>query len=223
MAGPRQNPPVDLCRWRMGTCHAARQHYRIPIPDDNGAISDDSLIYYMGLKVAGQCKAMGIHINFAPVVDINSNAANPVIHMRSFGENREDVARKGIMYMKGMQDGGLIVTAKHFPGHGDTDADSHSTLPLISHTKERLDSVESYPFRKLIDAGLDGIMIAHLNVPALETNPGLLLLYPDRSSQIIFGMNSIQWIDCNRRPGYERCHTECAAWRYRSHGFACRG
>jgi len=138
-----------------------------------GAVGNDSLIYRMGLEVAKQCKAMGVHVNFAPVVDINSNPANPVIHMRSFGENREDVARKGIMYMKGMQDGGLIVTAKHFPGHGDTDADSHSSLPLINHTKERLDSVETYPFRAMINAGLDGIMIAHLNVPALEPTPGI--------------------------------------------------
>jgi beta-glucosidase-like glycosyl hydrolase/CubicO group peptidase (beta-lactamase class C family) len=137
-----------------------------------GAIDNDTLIYRMGLEVAKQCKALGIQFNFAPVVDINSNPSNPVIHMRSFGEDRQDVARKGIMYMKGMQDGGLLVTAKHFPGHGDTDTDSHSTLPLIPHSKERLDSVETYPFRALIQAGLDGIMIAHLNIPALEKTPG---------------------------------------------------
>jgi len=136
-----------------------------------GAVSNDSLIYNMGLEIAGQCKALGVHLNFAPVVDINSNPANPVIHMRSFGENRDDVARKGIMYMKGMQDGGLLVTAKHFPGHGDTDTDSHSTLPLIKHSRARLDSIETYPFRELIKAGLDGIMIAHLNIPALDSNP----------------------------------------------------
>jgi beta-N-acetylhexosaminidase len=133
-----------------------------------GAAANDSLIYRMGLAVARQCKRLGIQINFAPVVDINSNPDNPVIHMRSFGENREDVARKGIMYMKGMQDGGLIVTAKHFPGHGDTGSDSHYTLPIVPHSKQRLDSVELYPFRKLIEAGLDGVMIAHLNVPSIE-------------------------------------------------------
>lgn len=133
-----------------------------------GALNNDSLIYQMGLEVARQCKRLGIQINFAPVVDINSNPDNPVIHMRSFGENKEDVARKGIMYMKGMQDGGIIVTAKHFPGHGDTGSDSHYTLPLVPHSKERLDSVELYPFRKLTEAGIDGIMIAHLNVPAIE-------------------------------------------------------
>jgi beta-N-acetylhexosaminidase len=136
-----------------------------------GAMSNDSLIYKMGLEVARQCKRLGIQINFAPVVDINSNPDNPVIHMRSFGESPRDVARKGIMYMKGMQDGGLIVTAKHFPGHGDAGTDSHYTLPVIPHTRQRLDSVELYPFRKLIEAGLDGIMIAHLNVPAIEKTP----------------------------------------------------
>ncbi|MBW6460213.1 MAG: serine hydrolase [Bacteroidales bacterium] len=133
-----------------------------------GALSDDSLLYQMGLEVARQCRRLGIHMNFAPVIDINSNLKNPVIHMRSFGENRENVSAKGIMYMKGMQDGGLIVTAKHFPGHGDTDTDSHHTLPVIQHSKERLDSVELYPFRQLISAGLDGIMIAHLFIPSLD-------------------------------------------------------
>ena len=133
-----------------------------------GAMNNDSLIYLMGLEVAKQCKRLGIQINFAPVVDINSNPDNPVIHMRSFGENKLNVAGKGIMYMKGMQDGGLIVTAKHFPGHGDTGSDSHYTLPLVPHSKDRLDSVELYPFRKLTEAGLDGIMIAHLNIPAIE-------------------------------------------------------
>lgn len=133
-----------------------------------GAIINDSLIYQMGLEVARQCRQIGVQINFAPDVDINSNPDNPVIHMRSFGENQEDVARKGIMYMKGMQDGGLIVTAKHFPGHGDTGTDSHYALPVIPHSRQRLDSVELYPYRRLIEAGLDGVMIAHLYVPSLE-------------------------------------------------------
>jgi beta-N-acetylhexosaminidase len=136
-----------------------------------GAATNDSLIYRMGLEVARQCKLIGVQVNFAPVVDINSNPNNPVIHMRSFGEDPEDVARKGIMYMKGMQDGGLIVTAKHFPGHGDTGTDSHHTLPVVAHSRERLDSTELYPFRRLIEAGLDGIMIAHLMVPSLEKTP----------------------------------------------------
>ncbi len=133
-----------------------------------GAIDNDSLIYQMGLAVARQCKRLGIQMNFAPVVDINSNPDNPVIHMRSFGEDKEAVAEKGLMYMKGMQDGGLIVTAKHFPGHGDTDADSHSTLPVINNSRQRLDSMELYPFRRMIEAGVDGIMIAHLFIPSVE-------------------------------------------------------
>jgi beta-glucosidase-like glycosyl hydrolase/CubicO group peptidase (beta-lactamase class C family) len=133
-----------------------------------GAISNDSLIYQMGLEVARQCKQLGVQMNFAPVVDINCNPDNPVIHMRSFGENPQDVSRKGLMYMKGMQDGGLIVTAKHFPGHGDTGTDSHYALPVIPHSRERLDSVEFYPYKQLIAEGLDGIMIAHLYVPSIE-------------------------------------------------------
>jgi len=136
-----------------------------------GAIQNDSLIYQMGYDIGEQMKRMGIHVNFAPVVDVNSNPNNPVINTRSFGENPEIVSKKGIMYMKGMQDAGLITTAKHFPGHGDTDTDSHNTLPLVSQNREPLDSIELYPFRKLFDAGANGVMVAHLNVPALGTKP----------------------------------------------------
>ncbi len=134
-----------------------------------GAIQDDSLIYQMGQDIAEQMKRLGIHFNFAPVVDINNNPNNPVINYRSFGEDRENVSRKGIMYMQGMQDGGLLTTAKHFPGHGDTDKDSHYTLPIVSHKRERLDSVELYSFNKIIEAGAGGVMVAHLNVPELGT------------------------------------------------------
>ncbi len=135
-----------------------------------GAISDDSLIYKMGYWVAEGCKRMGIHINFAPVVDINNNPANPVINFRSFGEDREKVAVKGSLYMLGMQDGGIMTTAKHFPGHGDTDTDSHVTLPLINHPMKRLDSIELYPFKRLIADGVNGIMVAHLYVPAFDSS-----------------------------------------------------
>ena len=136
-----------------------------------GAIQDDSLIYQMGYDIAQQMKRMGIHVNFAPVVDVNNNPLNPVINVRSFGEDRENVSQKGIMYMKGMQDAGLIATAKHFPGHGDTDSDSHYTLPSVNHNREHLDSVELYPFKKIFDAGIEGVMVAHLNVPELGTKP----------------------------------------------------
>ncbi len=134
-----------------------------------GAISDDSLIYEMGRMVAKICLRMGILINFAPVADINNNPKNPVINFRSFGENRNQVSRKSILYMKGMQDEGVMAVAKHFPGHGDTDTDSHLTLPVINHSEQRLDSIELFPFRALISSGVKGIMIAHLYVPCYDS------------------------------------------------------
>ena len=133
-----------------------------------GAIQNDSLIYAMGLEVARQCERVGIQMNFAPVVDININPANPVINSRSFGENKNKVGKKGLMYMKGLQDGRIIATAKHFPGHGDTDTDSHQSLPVINHSKKRMDSIELSPFKELIKHDLDGVMIAHLYIPAYE-------------------------------------------------------
>lgn len=133
-----------------------------------GAIQNDSLIYKMGVEVARQMKRAGLHVNFAPVADVNNNPANPVINFRSFGENKDNVARKAIAYMKGMQDNGILTTAKHFPGHGDTGTDSHYALPQINHSRERLDSLELYPFRELIKAGVGGVMVAHLNIPALD-------------------------------------------------------
>ena len=134
-----------------------------------GAIKNDSLVYEMGSEIAKQCKRLGIQMNFAPVVDINCNPKNPVINSRSFGENRTNVSNKGLAYMKGLQDNGIIAVAKHFPGHGDTETDSHKTLPIVNHSKERLDSLELYPFKELINNGLDGIMIAHLYLPSYES------------------------------------------------------
>ena len=136
-----------------------------------GAIQDNKWIYKMGTEVARQCKRLGVHINFAPSIDVNNNPANPVIGSRSFGENRENVAQKGSAYMKGMQDGGIFTTAKHFPGHGDTDVDSHFGLPVIAKTKEQLTENELYPFRKLIADSVSGIMVSHLQVPAYEKRP----------------------------------------------------
>ncbi len=135
-----------------------------------GAISDDSLIYDMGRLVGKSCRRLGVHVNFAPVADINNNPANPVINFRSFGENRERVAVKSVLYMKGMQKEGIMATAKHFPGHGDTDSDSHLTLPVINHPRKRLDSIELYPFRSLIREGVMGVMVAHLYVPAIDSS-----------------------------------------------------
>jgi beta-glucosidase-like glycosyl hydrolase/CubicO group peptidase (beta-lactamase class C family) len=138
-----------------------------------GAIKNDSLIYQLGKAVATQFKRLGMQINLAPVADININQQNPVINYRSFGENRDKVALKSIMYMKGMQDNGILATAKHFPGHGDTNVDSHLDLPLITHSRLRLDSIELYPFRKLISEGTGSIMTAHLNLPSLDSTSGL--------------------------------------------------
>ena len=138
-----------------------------------GAIQNDSLIYQFGKAVAKQFKRLGMQVNLAPVLDINVNAENPVINFRSFGENREKVTLKSIMYMKGLQDNGILATGKHFPGHGDTNVDSHLDLPLITHSRARLDSVELYPFRKLIAEGIGSIMVAHLNLPSLDTTTGL--------------------------------------------------
>lgn len=133
-----------------------------------GAIRDERLITDYGLAIAAQLRRMGVHVSFSPVADINSNPANPVINIRSFGEHKEDVARKSVLYMKALQQGGIISVAKHFPGHGDTDTDSHHSLPFIGHSLATIDTLDIYPFRELIDAGIDGIMVAHLNIPALD-------------------------------------------------------
>jgi beta-N-acetylhexosaminidase len=134
-----------------------------------GAIQDDSLIYMMGKEIAWECKRLGIQVNLAPVADVNNNPNNPVISNRSFGENKYNVARKAAMYMKGMQDAGVLANAKHFPGHGDTDSDSHKTLPVINQCAQRMDTLELYPFRQLIKQGLGSIMVAHLYIPCYDT------------------------------------------------------
>lgn len=134
----------------------------------DGAVSDDSLIYQLGAAIARQCKELGVHVNFAPVVDVNNNPRNPVIGMRSFGENQKEVTRKAIQYMKGSLSHEVLPVAKHFPGHGDTDTDSHKALPDIRHSLLRLDTVEIYPYKKMIEANLPAIMIGHLNVDALD-------------------------------------------------------
>jgi beta-N-acetylhexosaminidase len=138
-----------------------------------GAIQNNNLIYKMGQMVAYDFKRLGMHINFAPDMDVNNNPNNPVINYRSFGDNKYNVAQKGIAYFKGMQDAGLIVFAKHFPGHGDTNVDSHFALPQLPFTRARLDSLEEYPFREAINSGISGIMIAHMNIHALDTTKNL--------------------------------------------------
>ncbi|MCE7067400.1 glycoside hydrolase family 3 N-terminal domain-containing protein [Dyadobacter sp. CY326] len=138
-----------------------------------GSIQDDALIYRMGSDIARQCSRLGIQINFAPVSDINSNPGNPVIGIRSFGEDRENVTRKAIAYMKGLQHNQIIATAKHFPGHGDTDADSHFTLPVLTHSVEQLSETDLYPYRGMIADSLMGVLSGHLYIPALDSTPNL--------------------------------------------------
>ena len=149
------------------------QTTRFPFQMALGALRDDGLIYQMGFEIGLQMRRLGLHVNFAPVIDINNNPLNPVINYRSFGENRIRVTQKSIAYMKGLQAAGIMAVAKHFPGHGDTQTDSHYGLPIIEHNRARLDSIELYPFQRLIQEGVDGIMMAHINVPALDSTPKL--------------------------------------------------
>ena len=133
-----------------------------------GSLDDLDLVYQTGLEIGRQCKEIGVNVNFAPVVDINTNPRNPIINHRSFGSDSAKVADCGVAMMKGLQDGGVLACAKHFPGHGDTSVDSHTGLPLIVHSKERLVNVEFIPFKQLIDKGVDLVMGAHLLMPVID-------------------------------------------------------
>ncbi len=136
-----------------------------------GAMSDKEVVYDFGQLVAKQLKRLGIQVNYAPVVDVNNNAKNPVINDRSFGEDKYKVANYGIAYMQGMQDNGVMATAKHFPGHGDVTVDSHLDLPVITKSMAQLDSLELYPFKKIFEAGVGAVMVAHLYIPAIDSTP----------------------------------------------------
>jgi len=138
-----------------------------------GATNSEELAYAMGKITAIEGRAMGIHMTYAPVVDVNINPLNPIINTRSIGEDPEQVSRLAVAFIKGCQENGLIATAKHFPGHGDTDLDSHIQLAVISGDQERLQKVELYPFKRAIEGGVQAIMTAHLHVPALDPTPGL--------------------------------------------------
>ena len=142
--------------------------YRYPWNMTLGAIQNKKLIEKVGMQMGEENKRIGVHFNFAPVVDINTNPKNPIIGFRSFGEEKENVAESAAAIMKGYQSMGLLATGKHFPGHGDTEVDSHHALPTITFSKERLDDVELYPYKKLFAEGLASVMVAHLNVPSLE-------------------------------------------------------
>jgi beta-glucosidase-like glycosyl hydrolase/CubicO group peptidase (beta-lactamase class C family) len=155
--------------------------YAFPWNMTLGAIKNNALIEKTGFQIGEHCKRIGVHFNFAPVVDINTNPNNPIIGNRSFGEDRNNVTEKALAFMIGMQNAGVLANAKHFPGHGDTDTDSHKTLPTINFDAKRIDSVELYPYRNLIKQGLSSVMVAHLNVPSLESKSG----YPSSLSKNI--------------------------------------
>ena len=133
-----------------------------------GAIQDNNLVYEMASKIAEDAKKMGIYWNFAPVVDVNTNPKNPIIGNRSFGSDVQNVIAKALAYAQGLQDNGVLAAIKHFPGHGDTDVDSHLDLPVVKHSLERLNKIELAPFKALMDKKIGGAMIAHLYVPQLE-------------------------------------------------------
>ena len=161
-------PPMIAIDGEWGIGMRLENVAKFPYQMTLGAITNDSLIYKMGAAIAGQMTRSGVNINLAPVADVNSNPDNPVINFRSFGEIPAAVSSKTIMYMNGMQDNGIMAVAKHFPGHGDTKVDSHLDLPVVRNSRGRLDSVELYPFRALINNGISGVMPAHLWVPAIE-------------------------------------------------------
>ncbi len=145
----------------------------IPFNMTLGAVTDNNVINKLGKQLGENCKRMGIHVNFAPVVDINTNPKNPIIGVRSFGEDKYNVSKKAIAFTKGMQSEGVLACAKHFPGHGDTATDSHKTLPTVSFDAARIDSVELYPFKQVFKNDMASVMVAHLNVPSLEPIDGL--------------------------------------------------
>ena len=147
-----------------------------------GCIQDNELLYEYGKEVARQCKEIGVQINFAPVADVDVNPRNPVINTRSFGGDPRNVAQKVVAYARGLEDGGVLSVCKHFPGHGDTEVDSHKALPVLNFDRARLDSIELFPFKEAVKAGLGGMMVGHLEVPELGKNPASI------SSHIIYNL-----------------------------------
>ena len=154
--------------WGLGMRHP-RETISFPKNLQLGAVQDERLIYQLGKEIGRQCKNLGINLNFSPVADINSNPRNPVIYERSFGESRENVTAKAFLMYRGLEDAGILSCAKHFPGHGDTNLDSHDDLPVLLHDKERLEQVELFPFRRLAAQNIGSIMVGHLHLPALDS------------------------------------------------------
>lgn len=146
---------------------------RFPMNMTLAATDSEELIYRYGVAIAKQCRRIGVNVNFSPVMDVNSNPLNPVISMRSYGEFKERVSRLGIAFAKGMESMGVLSSAKHFPGHGDTSDDSHKMLPTVDKSLDEIMEQELFPFKEYISSGLNGIMTAHLNMPALDSESGL--------------------------------------------------
>jgi beta-N-acetylhexosaminidase len=144
---------------------------RFPFQMTLGAMDDNSLIFKMGAEIAKECKRLGVQVDFAPVVDINDNPKNPVIGMRSFGEDKKHVTNMGLAYMNGLQSEDVLACAKHFPGHGDTKTDSHLSLPVVDYPVTRLDTLELYPFESVFNGGMGSTMVAHLYIPSLDSTP----------------------------------------------------
>ncbi len=164
--------PVMVCvdgEWGLGMRFGGVQNF--PFQLTLGAMSDAETVYQIGRAIGRQCKRIGIHVNYAPVVDINNNPNNPVIGLRSFGEDKYKVALMGSRIMQGMQQEGIMACAKHFPGHGDVSVDSHFDLPVINKTMAQLDSLELYPFREIFSKGIGSVMVAHLSIPAIDSTP----------------------------------------------------
>jgi beta-glucosidase-like glycosyl hydrolase/CubicO group peptidase (beta-lactamase class C family) len=155
--------------WGLGMRFAGVRNF--PYQLTMGALPDAALVYAVGAAIARQCRRMNIHVNYAPVVDINNNPANPVIGVRSFGEDKDKVALYGTRIMQGMQEQGIMACAKHFPGHGDVEVDSHYDLPVISKKLEDLEQLELAPFRALFSEGVGSVMVAHLSIPAIDSTP----------------------------------------------------
>ena len=175
-----------------------------------GCITDNALIYEYGKEVARQCREIGVHVNFAPVADVDNNPLNPVINTRSFGGDPKNVMEKVIAYSRGLEEGGVLSVSKHFPGHGDTNVDSHKALPVLKFSRERLDSIELYPFKKAVEAGLGGMMVGHLEVPALSKKPASLSPEIIGILQKEYGFQGLTFTDALEMKGVSNNLNVCA-------------
>lgn len=178
--------------------------FKFPWQMTLGAVQDTSLTYAIGLEMGEQCKRLGVHVSFSPVVDINTNPQNPIINARSFGEDKKRVRAHSLAMMKGLQDAGVLACAKHFPGHGDTDADSHKTLPTVNYDLERLTKVEMFPYSPMIKQGLGSVMVAHLSVPALDSTGEAASLSPKIVTDLLrnqMGFNGLIFTDALNMKG----------------------